>query len=294
MKQTIGPSLRDTRGTIRFAGQMLWRSRAGFIGVAMVVPILAAIVVGPFFYTTSPFMQDLARAFEDPSWSAPLGTDHLGRDVLARILEGGRTSSLIGVVSVGVGASAAALLGISAALIGGVYQVIVLRCIDALLAVPGIVQAVIWVAVIGRGLTPLIIALSIYSIPIFARVMFNATSQVITLDYYAAATVLGIPLHRRMFNYVLLNVAPPMLVLASLRIGANISTAATLSFFGLGVQPPDADWGLMIAAGAEFSFDRPLLIIFPGLALFALTLGSNLLGDGIRDWTDPKWRTSSN
>ena len=265
-------------------------SRSGLAGIILLLPLTLVVTLGPEFYTISPLTQDIPNGLAPISWSHPLGTDNLGRDQLARIMEGGRTSLMIGIVSTLIGATVATFVAVSGALVGGIYGACVQRVIDSLLAVPGIVQAIIWVAVIGRGMLPLLLALSFYTVPIFARGAYNATLQVIATDYYAAAVVVGVGWRRRILVHVMPNIAAPMIVLVSLRAGENMLLAAALSFFGLGVQPPDADWGLMIATGRNYFFDDPELVLIPGLALFFASVGFNLLGDGVRDWIDPRFR----
>jgi len=268
----------------RLRGQSL----SGLLGASIAALVLATVFLGPILWTANPDDLDLVNAFAAASSRFPLGADDQGRDLLARVMAGGRVSLLIGFGSVLLGALAGTGIGLLAALCRGWVEGICLRLTDALLALPGIVQAVIFAAVLGRGIGPLIVALGIYSTPIFARVSHAATRQVMTQDYFAAAIVLGAGHLRMVFAHVLPNIATPLTAVATLRVGTNILTGAALNFFGLGVQPPAAEWGLMIADARQFSWDCPILLLCPGLGLFAASLGFNLLGDGLRDWLDPQ------
>ncbi|WP_011581968.1 MULTISPECIES: ABC transporter permease [Chelativorans] len=268
------------------------KSISGTVGAILVLIVLVFVFIGPLVWTVDPNAQNLIDSFLAFSSAHPLGTDDQGRDTLARMMVGGRTSLLIGFGSMSLGLVLGATAGIVAALRGGIAETLVMRFVDALLALPGIVQAVIFAAIFGRGLGPLIIALGIYSLPIFARVSYTMTRQVIGHDYFNAAIILGASKTRAVFIHILPNIATAIMAVATLRIGSNILTGAALNFFGLGVQPPSPEWGLMIADARQFSWQTPELLILPGIALFITSIGFNLLGDGIRDWFDPKLRNT--
>ena len=275
----------------------------GRIGGTLVAFVLLFTLLGPLFWTTDPDHQNLINAFADPSAAYPLGADDQGRDVMARLMAGGRISLLIGASSMLIGLVLGSGIGLLAAQCRGWVEAgVALALIDLehqrlpfaisgvalLLALPGVVQAVILAAILGRGVFPLIVALGIYSTPIFARVAYSAARQVIAQDYVNAAIVLGANPRRIVLHHVLPNMATPLTSIATLRIGTNILTGAALNFFGLGVQPPGSEWGLMISDGRYFTWEQPLLLLLPGIALFVTGLGFNLLGDGLRDWLDPK------
>ena len=260
----------------------------GRIGGTLVAFVLLFTLLGPLFWTTDPDHQNLINAFADPSAAYPLGADDQGRDVMARLMAGGRISLLIGASSMLIGLVLGSGIGLLAAQCRGWVEAVCMRFVDALLALPGVVQAVILAAILGRGVFPLIVALGIYSTPIFARVAYSAACQVIAQDYVNAAIVLGANPRRIVLHHVLPNMATPLTSIATLRIGTNILTGAALNFFGLGVQPPGSEWGLMISDGRYFTWEQPLLLLLPGIALFVTGLGFNLLGDGLRDWLDPK------
>ena len=265
-------------------------SASGAIGAVLVGAILLFVVAGPLIWQVDPNAQSLIKALQSASPQHPLGTDDQGRDQLARLMAGGRVSLGIGIGSMLIGLALGSALGLVAAVKRGWIEAVCLRLIDALLALPGIVQAVILAAVIGRGVGPLILALGIYSTPIFARVTYTAARQVMTQDYISAVQLFGASTLRIVLRHVLPNIVTPLMAIGTLRIGSNILTGAALNFFGLGVQPPGAEWGLMIADGRAFSWDQPMLLILPGIALFLTGVGFNLLGDGLRDWLDPHSR----
>lgn len=265
-------------------------SLSGTIGLCLVALVLVAVIIGPLLWRVDPFAQSLMRALQGPSAAHPLGTDQQGRDLLARILAGGGVSLLIGFGSMLMGLVAGAVIGVFAALAGGVVRAVLLRLVDALLAIPGIVQAVILVAMLGQGIGPLVIALGIYSTPIFARVAYTATRQVRNEAYFLAARTLGASHLRLVVFHVAPNITTPMITIATLRVGSNILTGAALNFFGLGVQPPAPEWGLMIADARAYSWSNPMLLFYPGVCLFITSLGFSLLGDGLRDWLDPHSR----
>ena len=265
---------------------------AGMIGVVLVGFVLICVIFGPLVWTADPTRQQLSQAMKGMSLAHPLGTDHLGRDLLARVLHGGALSLTMGFVSVGAAVAAGIAIGTTAAMRGGLVETVLMRIIDALLSIPGMVQAVILVAIIGRGITPLIVALAIYSTPIFARVAHQTTRQLLNSEYILAAVAMGSGPLRLALAHIIPNIAAPITTIASFRVGANLLTGAALNFFGLGAQAPSVEWGLMIAEGQRYSWQSPLITFVPGVALLITTLGLNLLGDGIRQRLDPRTRNS--
>jgi peptide/nickel transport system permease protein len=286
-RPSVAPSEEAPPGRFRFA-RVLRGSNSGAIGATIVIFTLIFVIVGPWVWRINPALQDLSVAIVGPSAQHPLGTDDQGRDLLARLMVGGRMSLIIGFLSMLIALLAGSALGIAAAYSKGVVEAVCMRLTDSLLALPGIVQAVIFAAVLGHGVGPLIVALGIYGTPIFSRIAYTATRQVMNQDYFAAAKVIGAGPLRIVFLHVLPNIATPLMTVGTLRIGSNILTGAALSFFGLGVQPPEAEWGLMIADARQFSWEHPLLLLLPGIGLFLASIGFNLLGDGLRDWLDPQ------
>jgi ABC-type dipeptide/oligopeptide/nickel transport system permease subunit len=271
-----------------FLSRLTVLGTAGTLGAILLIVAVGAVLLGPILWTVDPTNQDIGHALLGVSAQHPLGTDHLGRDLLARTLHGGLTSLQIGFVSVLLGVAVGLLIGVAGAVLGGWIEAILMRLVDALLAIPGIVQALILVAVLGRGVGPLIVALGIYSMPIFARIAHQTAKQILQLDYIAAADALGSSRLRTVFIHILPNLSSPIVTIASFRVGANLLTGAALNFFGLGAQAPAMEWGLMVAEGQPYSWQSPLVIIAPGLALVITAMGLNLLGDGLRQYLDPK------
>ncbi len=261
---------------------------AGTVGLVMTLTVVAILILGPWVWTTDPAVQNLSNALRGASPQHPLGTDHLGRDLLSRTLAGGRVSLLIGVLSVVIGTVVGTSIGIVAAIRRGLAEAFLMRLVDVLLAVPGMIQALVLVAILGRGIFPLIVALGIYSVPIFARVAYQSTRRVAGLDYVLASRALGASQPRIVMRHIVPGIAPEIMTIASFRLGLNLLTGAALNFFGLGAQPPQAEWGIMIAESQRYSAQHPLLGIAPGLGLLILTVGVNLLGDGLRHRYDPK------
>lgn len=264
----------------------------GSVGAAIAAVIILLVVLGPVVWTQSAETQNLSQAFLAPSVGHPLGTDAYGRDLLSRILIAGRLSLLIGVGSTLIGLVTGVASGILAATSPTLVDAVIMRLTDALLALPQIVQAVLLVAALGRGPMPLVVALALSTSPIFTRVAYTAAKQVLQQDYIAAARCAGVGPLRTALAHILPNVASPVVAVATLRTGQNLLVAAALNYFGLGVQPPSAEWGLMVAEGQQYSFDHSALIIVPGVCILLASLGFNLLGDGVRDWLDPRLRRS--
>lgn len=276
----------------RWIGETKSLGTAGMIGLVLVALVLAGVLIGPLIWRLDPTQQQLSQAMRGISAAHPLGTDHLGRDLLARVMYGGRLSLVMGFGSVLAAMAAGVAIGATAAMRGGWVEAVLMRLIDSLLSIPGMVQAVILVAIIGRGIVPLIVALAIYSLPIFARVAHQTAKQLLNSEYVLAAVAMGSGQLRLAFVHIVPNFAAPIVTIASFRVGANLLTGAALNFFGLGAQAPSVEWGLMIAEGQRYSWQAPMLTLVPGLALMVTTLGLNLLGDGVRHRLDPKTRNS--
>lgn len=278
---TASPDLRSKGGRSR-----LWRYPRATVGLGIIGALLLFTVVGPFVWPVSPLDQDLVNSFAPPSLDHPLGLDPFGRDVFSRLMHGGRLSLFLGVASVLVGFLMGFSLGIIAATGRRFVELSIMRAVDALLALPGMILAIAFVAAFGTGVGPLIIALSFYSLPIFARVAYTAGQQAAAEDYVQASRATGAHYFRILLRHVAPNAVTPVLTIATIRIGASIVTAAGLNFFGLGVQPPVPEWGLMIAESATYSYQHPIALLIPALALTLTVVAFNLLGDGIRDALD--------
>lgn len=263
----------------------------------MVLPslvVISAIIIiaifAPLLAPYDPYKLDLAKTLEQPSWEHLLGTDELGRDELSRIIYGTRISLIVGVTVVGFGALVGTVLGLIAGYFGGFVETVIMRFIDALMAFPSIIIAIAVAFALGGGLTNIIIALSIIRVPIFARVAHGQVLSIKETDYVTAARIVGRGNLGIMAYHILHNIAPLVMVLATLNMGLAILSEASLSFLGVGIQPPGAAWGSMLRIGYQYLRRNPLLSIVPGTCIMIMVLSCNLVGDFVRDLIDPKLR----
>lgn len=258
--------------------------RAGTFIVA--VAALAA-AVGPWF-TGDPLALDLPDRLAGPTWEHPLGVDELGRDVLARLVAGARVSLLVGLAVVSMSAATGLAVGAVAGYAGGWVDEIVGRVTDVLLAFPGILLAIALVAVLGPSLTNVVLALTAIGWVSYARLVRGQVLKLRELEYVQAARALGARPLRVLVRHVVPATLPAVTVQATLGMAGAIIAEASLSFLGLGVQPPTPSWGTMLDAGRSHLFDAPHLTIVPGLAIALLVLGFNFVGDALRDALDPR------
>ncbi len=273
--QTISALLR--RGNVR-------------VGIAIVLLFLAATVLAPAIAPYDPTDQDLSNALSPPSLAHIFGADQYGRDVFSRVVFGTRDALLAIVVADGIALGAGGLLGLIAGFVGGAADAIIMRIVDVLLAFPYLLLALIIVAALGPSLTNALIAIGIVYTPQYARMMRGQVLAVRSADYVRAARALGSSRMRLMLRHVLPNCFTPVLVLATLQAGSVVVETAGLAFLGLGAQPPAADWGAMLADGHDYFLSAWWIATFPGLAIFVVVLGFNLIGDALRDYSDPRRR----
>jgi peptide/nickel transport system permease protein len=258
------------------------------IGGAIVIAAIVAALAGPFLVPYDPSVQDLPVRLTGPSLAHPFGLDELGRDVLARILWGARISLLVGIVVVSVSSSVGLLLGSLAGYFGGLVDDAISRVSDVLLAFPGILLAIALVAVLGPSLMNVVLALSVIGWVGYARLVRGQVLRTRELEYVHAARALGAGVPRILWRHVIPTTIPALIVQATLGMAGAIISEASLSFLGLGVQPPTPSWGTMINGGRAHLLDAPHLTVFPGIAIALLVLGFNFLGDGLRDALDPR------
>ncbi len=259
--------------------------RVGFVIVG--IAALAAIA-GPWVLPIDPAAQDLSMRLVGPSWSHPFGFDELGRDVLARLMLGARVSMLVGVAVVSISASVGTMVGAVAGYAGGWLDELVGRLMDMLLAFPGILLAIALVAVLGPSLRNVVLALAVIGWVGYARLVRGQVLKIRELEYVQAARAVGASLPRVLLVHVIPATLSAVTVQATLGMAGAIIAEASLSFLGLGVQPPTPSWGTMLDAGRSHLFDAPHLTIFPGLAIALLVVGFNLAGDALRDRIDPR------
>jgi len=258
------------------------------IGIAIVGLAVLAALAGPAVTGIDPAFQNLPLRLQGPSAEHWFGLDELGRDILARLLAGARISLLVGAAVVGISATVGMVLGALAGYYGGIVDEAVSRVCDVLLAFPGLLLAIAIVAVLGPSLTNVVLALTLIGWVGYARLVRGQVLRVRELEYVQAARALGAATPRILARHILPAVLPALTVQATLGMGGAILAEASLSFLGLGVQPPTPSWGTMLNYGRSHLLDAPHLTIFPGLAIAALVLGFNFLGDGLRDALAPE------
>jgi len=272
----------------RRALRRLFRSRAATIALAAVAAMIALAVLAPWLAPFDPLATSFALVRKVPSATHWFGTDEVGRDILARVIWGARASLAAGVISVSIAIGLGLPLGMVAGYAGGWIDAIVSRITDAMLAIPFLILAIALAAFLGPSLGNAMIAIGITATPIFVRLARGQVMNVRTEDYIEAARALGNPPARILARHILPNILPPMTVQATLAIAAAIIAEASLSFLGLGQQPPAPSWGSMLNTAQRFLTQAPWMAVFPGLAIFITVLAFNLLGDGLRDALDPK------
>ena len=258
-----------------------------WIGAFIVGFTLIVAIVGPFA-AQDPFHLNLAERLNGPSWAHPFGLDELGRDVLARLVAGARVSLLVGLAVVSISAVIGVAVGAVAGYAGGWIDEVAGRVMDILLAFPGILLAIALVAVLGPSLTHVVMALVAIGWVSYARLVRGQVLKLRELEYVQAARALGAGAPRILVRHVIPATLPSVTVQATLGMAAAIIAEASLSFLGLGVQPPTPSWGTMLDAGRSHLFDAPHLTILPGLAIALLVLGFNFVGDALRDLVDPR------
>ena len=258
------------------------------IGGALVAALTAAALLS-LIWTPHPFAAiDVANRFQGPSAEHWLGTDQLGRDVVSQLMAGARTSVAIAFVAVVLGGSIGTALGLLASAVGGIVEDAVMRLADFSFAFPALLFAIMLAAVFGPSLANAIVAIAFINIPVFARVSRAAANQVWTREFALASRVAGRGGFAITIDHILPNIAAPVIVQATIEFAVAILAEAALSYLGLGVQPPAASWGRMLSEAQTLLYLAPQLAIYPGLCIVAAVLGFNLLGDGLRDITDPR------
>lgn len=268
----------------------LLRNKLAIVGLVIVAVIVLGVVFAGILTPYDYDMQDYGSRFMTPCLEHPFGTDNFGRDLLSRILFGGRVSLLVALLAVAISIVIGLFLGATAGYFGGAYEVVVMRLTDVVMAIPGLLLAVAISAGLGTGVFNTALAISISGIPPTVRMMRSTVLQIRDEEYVEAARATGSRDMRIIFRHVLPNTIAPLIVDSTLRIGINILQISSLSFVGLGIQPPTPEWGSILSAGRAYIQDYWPLITFPGLAIMLTLLGFNLLGDGLRDALDPRLR----
>jgi peptide/nickel transport system permease protein len=272
----------------------VWRSftsnRAAVVGLVLIVLIVAVAVAAPLLAPADPLAQNILGRLKPPAAGNLLGQDDYGRDILSRVIYGTRVALEVGVLSVALGGALGTATGIVAGYYGGRIEAALMRLVDVLLAFPELITGLLVMAVLGAGLTKLVIAIGLTITPRFARIAHGPTLAIKEKEFVEAARSIGVRNGRILFAHILPNVVGELLVLASLWTASAIRLEASLSFIGLGIPPPTPSWGQMIRDGTVHLTDAPWFSLAPGIALLITVLAFNLVGDGLRDVLDPRSR----
>jgi peptide/nickel transport system permease protein len=275
---------------LRRVTKVMFQRQVVIIGIVITLATIMVAIIAPWIAPYNPIKQDLESIRQKPSSEHLLGTDEYGRDVMSRLIYGTRISLLVGVVAVCIAGVLGMLLGLIAGYFGGLVNAVIMRFIDALLALPPMVLMLAIAALLGGGLMNVLIALGISMMPTYCRLMCGQILSLRDSDYVIAARSIGASNPRVMFQHLLPNSFPPLLVLLTTNLGTAIIMEASLSFLGIGISPPTPTWGSMVNSGYPFLLTNPLLSIAPGLAIMLVVLAINMVGDGLRDALDPRLR----
>jgi peptide/nickel transport system permease protein len=276
------------RGLARDTFRKMRRNPGAMVGLVVLILIILSALLAPVLAPHDPILQNTQAIRKAPSLHHLFGTDTFGRDVFSRVLYGGRNSLPVGLIAVGIAAVFGAFCGLTAGYYGGWIDTAIMRVVDVMLAFPGILLAMSLVAILGTSFVNLMLAVGISAIPEYTRVVRGSVLSARETEYVTAARVAGATNRSLMLKHILPNVLPPIIVLATLGIAGAIILGSTLSFLGLGIQPPTAEWGNMMSDGRTMMRHFWWVSFFPGLAIMLTVLAINLVGDGLRDALDPR------
>jgi peptide/nickel transport system permease protein len=276
----------------RRRGPLFWLRRYPRLGIfgGMLLLLIAIAIAAPWISPGNPTKTAPRDRSLGPSWEHPLGTDPLGRDNLTRVFYGARVSLAVGLIAVLIGSAIGVSLGVIAGYAGGWVDMAISRLLDALLAFPGLVFLIAVSAALGPSLRNSMIAIGVLTVPAYARLARGQVLQAREFEYVTAARLVGATRGRLVVRHILPNIVSPLIVQATLASGAAILAEATLSFLGLGAQPPTPDWGSMIFVAASYLSQNPWFAIGPGVAIFVTVFSFNMFGDALRDALDPRLR----
>ena len=264
------------------------RHRLGLFGAIIVIILFILALFAPLIAPSNPRKVDLSNTLAPLSLKNPLGTDHLGRDLLSRIIYGTRIALIVGIGSVAIAAFFGGIAGIIAGYFGRATDAAIMRFLDVVWAFPPILLALALVAVRGASLSTVVFSIGIVGIPGHARIVRSSVLSIKEKTYIMAAKASGISHWRILINHILPNILAPVIVVSTLSIAITIMIEATLSYLGLGMQPPNDSWGLMISEGQKYLRTYPYLSLFPGIMIMIIVFAFNVFGDGLRDAWDPK------
>ena len=271
-------------------GRVFFQRKLVVFGLVVLSLLIISAIFAPWLAPHDPYRGKLSDSLVQPSWKYLLGTDIQGRDTLSRLIYGSRTALLVGFVTTITATIVGIVLGLVAGYFGGITNMVIMRAMDALMGFPMLLLALLIAAVLGSGIQNVIIALSVATLPGYARVMHGLTLSVRENDYILAERAMGSSNLRIMVGHILPNTLPPMIVLVTLQLGSIILAEAGLSFLGIGIRPPGAAWGSMVNDGYRYLVTNPLLSFAPGLAIMLVVFAFNMVGDGLRDALDPRLR----
>lgn len=270
--------------------RIFYKNKMAVMGFIIILAMVIIAVFAPLIATQAPEAQDLAMRFQSPSAEHFFGTDNFGRDIFSNVVYGARISLFIGLVATIISVIIGTIIGAVAGFFGGSVDNVLMRLVDIILSIPSLILAIAISAVLGTGIRNLILAVSLSSITNYARIVRASVLSVKEQEYVEAAKIGGASNFRLIFRHILPNCTGPIIVQATLGVGTAILQAASLSFIGLGVQPPTPEWGGMLSQGRSYIRDYPHMTIFPGLAIALTIFSLNLFGDGLSDTLDVKQR----
>ena len=268
------------------------KRKVSVIGLVILCFFFIMALFGPFFFPSGPLEQNLKEIGQAPSLEHPCGTDYLGRDILTRLVYGARISMYISFTGVFSGCLVGIILGVLAGYFGGWVDSVISRVIDVLLAFPSLLLAIVVVAILGNGTGNTIVAIAIFSIPSIARMVRGVVMSNKDAQYIDAARVIGERDYKIICRHIIPNSVSQMIVNVTLNLGSAILTSSSLSFLGLGVQPPNPEWGAMLNKAKDVLRSNPWEAIFPGIAITLVVMSFSLVGDGLRDALDPKLKNT--
>jgi peptide/nickel transport system permease protein len=269
---------------------VLWTRKSSGVGALFVALFVVGALAAPLIAPYDPTAQDLEHVEEPPTKQHPFGTDPFGRDILSRVIWGGRISLMVGVVVVAIATIAGGTIGVVAGYTGGSLDRVLNFFIEMLMAIPLLLLALAFIAVLGPGLTNVMVAIGVGSVPMFARVLRAETRGIRERDYVLAAEAVGAFPTRILLRYIVPNIASSLIVLVTTRIATAMLSEASLSFLGIGIRPPTPSWGVMVAEGRGYIELAPWIALVPGFVIMLTVLSFNLLGDGLRDALDVRLR----
>ena len=290
MAQQTTANVKKSKTQLGMVMRALFKNKMAVVGMVILLVLFFVGVFAPLIAPYDYAVQDLQNTFQHPNAQHWFGTDKFGRDIFSRVIYGARVSLLVGFIAVGIAVVIGGALGAISGYYEGKIDNVIMRIMDIIMAIPNVLLAIAIVATLGTGLVNMMIALGISAIPRFARVVRATTLTIRREEYIEAAVASGVSDFQIIVMHILPNCLPPLIVQVSLGVADAILMAAGLSFIGLGIQPPDPEWGSMLSEGRQYIRGWAYMTYFPGLAIVLTALSLNLLGDGLRDALDPKMK----